>query len=105
LKRARTILLNDWESVETNQQVEVLDLVTSGEVARENLIEIGDVFSGKAVVRQEEGGIIYYKNNSGLGMQFAAAGAVIYDRMKDLPNNKEIPPEWLGAEAYSQGTG
>ena len=105
LKKAKTILINDWHSVDFNKQVELLDLIESGDISKDKVLEIGDVFSGKSKVRHKPDEIIYYKNNSGLGMQFAAAGAVIYERMKDLPNNREIPPEWLGAEAYSQGTG
>ncbi len=104
LKRASTILINDWDSVEFNNQIELLNLVESGDVMREKVIEIGDVFSRKVTIPKDPRAVMYYKNNSGLGMQFAAAGAVIYDRMKDLPNNKEIPSDWLGAEAYSQGS-
>jgi hypothetical protein len=42
---------------------------------RDQVHELGDVFTGKATVLQpprgQAGGIIYYKNNSGLAIRFA----------------------------------
>ena len=35
-------------------------------------------------------------------MQFAAAGAVIYNKIKDQKSNKEVPREWLASEEYAQ---
>ena len=104
LQSAETILINDWHSVEENEQIELTDLVFSDKVPRNRVIEIGDLFAQKRRVRQKKTEIVYYKNNSGLGIQFAAAGAVIYNKVKHLDNRKKIPPDWLGAEAYSQGT-
>ena len=101
---AETILVNDWFSAEENEQVELTDLVFSGKVSRDKVVEIGDVFNQKRRVRQKKTGILYYKNNSGLGIQFAAAGAVIYSKVKNLDDRKVIPSEWLRGEAYPQGT-
>jgi hypothetical protein len=56
----------------------------------------------RKTVKQQDGKIIYYKNNTGLGMQFAAAGAVVYRKMKDMDTNRTIPREWLASEKYSQ---
>ena len=35
-------------------------------------------------------------------MQFAAAGAVIYNKIKDHNTNQEVPREWLASEEYAQ---
>ncbi len=32
-------------------------------------------------VKQTRDNIIYYKNNTGLAIQFAACGAILYDKM------------------------
>jgi len=51
-------------------------------------------------------GIIYYKNNSGLAIQFAAAGGILYRKAMQEGSNKTIPTEWLGsnlAEYYNAG--
>ena len=66
------------------------------------MVELGEVLTGRADVRQTGDNLVYFKNNTGLGMQFAAAGAVIYDKIKDRNTNKEVPREWLAAEEYAQ---
>jgi alanine dehydrogenase len=100
--RASEIVVNDWDSVVANNQTELLDRIEDGAVLRENVYDLGDVLAGKATVKQRDGAIVYYKNNTGLGMQFAAAGAVIYRKMEKEGTNRTIPREWLAAEKYSQ---
>ena len=100
--RASAIVVNDWKSVESNGQIELLEPIEKGLVARNDVHELGALFAGQASVRQEAGKIVYYKNNTGLGMQFAAAGAVVYNKMKGLDSNRVIPREWLAGEKYAQ---
>ncbi len=49
-------------------------------------------------VRSGGEGIVYYKNNSGLAIQFAAAGRIVYDRVMAEGTNRKIPTEWLGTD-------
>jgi ornithine cyclodeaminase/alanine dehydrogenase-like protein (mu-crystallin family) len=49
--------------------------IAKGLVQRENVHERGDIVAGKAALRRDPGGIVFYKNNTGLAMQFAACGA------------------------------
>lgn len=100
--RATDIVVNDWASVESNGQTELLDPIEKGLVDRSRIYELGDILAGKTTLRQTADNLVYFKNNTGLGMQFAAAGAVIYNKVKDLHSNKEVPREWLAAEEYSQ---
>ena len=110
-RRAHTIIVNDWESVVDNDQNELLDPIEAGNVARESVLELGDVFAGKqAVLQPPRGaatqGVIYYKNNSGLAIQFAAAGAILNERVRNAGGNKAIPKEWLGSDLspyYAKG--
>jgi alanine dehydrogenase len=100
--RATDIVINDWPSVESNGQVELLDPIEKGLVDRARVFELGDLIAGNVDVRQTDDNLVFYKNNTGLGMQFAAAGAVLYHKMKDQKSNKEIPREWLASEEYAQ---
>ena len=100
--RASDIVVNDWASVESNGQVELLDPIAKGLVDRACVVELGDVLRGDAPVRQSDDNLVFYKNNTGLGMQFAAAGAVVYQKIKNENSNKVIPREWLAAEKYAQ---
>lgn len=102
-ERASSVIVNDWESVVENKQTELLDLIADGTVARDKVHELGDLLIGKATVVQPPRGapatgIIYYKNNSGLAVQFAAAGGLIYQKALTQGVNKSIPSEWLGSD-------
>jgi ornithine cyclodeaminase/alanine dehydrogenase-like protein (mu-crystallin family) len=92
-----------------NDQSELLDPIKDGVIGREQVHELGDLIRGKVRARQphRQGsgqGIIYYKNNSGLAIQFAAAGGIIYRKALAQGSNKTIPTEWLGSDlsAYYQ---
>jgi ornithine cyclodeaminase/alanine dehydrogenase-like protein (mu-crystallin family) len=99
--RAEKIVVNTWESVVANQQVELLDPIAKGIVKREDVVEIGDVVSGGVSVRQTRDNIIYYKNNTGLAIQFAACGAILYEKMLKEGTNRVIPAEWFASEKYT----
>jgi alanine dehydrogenase len=99
---ASDIVVNDWASVESNGQVELLDPIAKGLVDRTRVFELGDVLAGTVKVRQSSDNLVFFKNNTGLGMQFAAAGAVVYHKIKDRNSNKVVPREWLAAEKYAQ---
>ncbi len=102
-ERATDIIVNDWESVVDNRQTELLDPIEEGVVDRERVHELGDLLTGKASVKQPERGapakgVIYFKNNSGLAIQFAAAGGILYKKSIAEGSNKVIPTEWLGSD-------
>jgi ornithine cyclodeaminase/alanine dehydrogenase-like protein (mu-crystallin family) len=102
-ERATDVVVNDWESVVDNDQTELLDPIREGVIAQERVHELGDIITGKVSVRQPErgsgaSGIIYFKNNSGLAIQFAAAGGLVHRKAVAEGNNKTIPTEWLGSD-------
>jgi alanine dehydrogenase len=99
--KAEKIVVNTWESVVANKQIELLDPIEKGIVKRENVHELGDVVCGKAHVKQTRDNIIYYKNNTGLAIQFAACGAILYEKMMKEGTNRIIPAEWFASEKYT----
>jgi alanine dehydrogenase len=108
-ERATTVIVNDWESVIENDQTELLDPIRDGIIGRDHVHELGNLVLGKVRVSQPPRhgsgtGVIYYKNNSGLAIQFAAAGAIIYRKALAEGSNKTIPTELLGSDlsAYYQ---
>jgi alanine dehydrogenase len=101
-ERASAIIINDWESVVDNDQTELLDPLAQGLIRKEQIHELGDLLTGKTRLAPPAGpaaqGIVYYKNNSGLAIQFAAAGGILYRKAIAEGNNKTIPTEWLGSD-------
>jgi alanine dehydrogenase len=105
-ERANAVIVNDWESVVDNDQTELLDPIKDGVIRQDQVYELGALFNGKAALKLPprgagEPGIIYYKNNSGLAIQFAAAGGILYKKAMAQGNNKTIPTEWLGSDLSS----
>lgn len=103
IERAGAVIVNDWESVTKNNQVELLDPIEEGVLDRSQVVELGALFNGsrslaEAATAGPEGNIVYYKNNSGLAIQFAAAGGVIYRKALAEGNCREIPTELLGSD-------
>jgi alanine dehydrogenase len=102
-ERAQCVIINDWESVVDNDQTELLGPIKDGIIGRDRVHELGDLLNGKVSVKQTarsdaQKGIVYYKNNSGLAIQFAAAGGVVYRKAMAEGSNKVIPTEWLGSD-------
>jgi len=95
--RASDIIINDWASVEANRQVELSVPLTKGLVKRENVHELGDIVASKATLRRDPGGIVFYKNNTGLAMQFAACGAILHRKLLAEGTNRTIPTEWFAS--------
>jgi ornithine cyclodeaminase/alanine dehydrogenase-like protein (mu-crystallin family) len=102
-ERANAVIVNDWESVVDNDQTELLDPIKEGVIRQDQVHELGDLLIGKAQLAQPargdaSKGVIYFKNNSGLAIQFAAAGGILYKKAITRANNKTIPTEWLGSD-------
>lgn len=102
--RADDIVINDWDSVHANRQVELLEPMEKGMVDEARVHTLADLLAGKADVRSAPDNIVYYKNNTGLALQFAAAGAIIYKKLSAEGTNRVIPRDWLAAEKYAESS-
>jgi len=98
--RAREIIINDWDSVIVNRQVELLEPIEKGLVQRENVHTLGDIVACKSKLSGARDAIVYYKNNTGLAMQFAACGAILYHKLMAEGTNRVIPRDWLASGQY-----
>jgi alanine dehydrogenase len=98
--RARDIIINDWGSVTANRQVELLEPIEKGLVRRENVHTLGDIVAGRSRLAGGRDAIVYYKNNTGLAMQFAACGAILYRKLMAEGTSRVIPREWFASRQY-----
>ncbi len=57
--------------------------------------ELTDIVAGKAPGRTADEEITAFVNNIGLGIQFAALGALAYRRARERRVGREIPTEWF----------
>ena len=98
MTRSDLIVLNSKETAKTNQQRELLDLIEGGKFGWDKVCEMGQLITREHPGRTSEQQIIYYKSNTGVGIQFAAAGAAIYEDCKKRGLGRELPTEWFGAD-------
>jgi alanine dehydrogenase len=96
--RSDFIVLNNKETAIINQQRELLDLIEGGKFGWEKVCEMGQVLIGDHPGRKNDQQLIYYKSNTGVGIQFAATGALIYEECKKRGLGRELPSEWFGAD-------
>jgi ornithine cyclodeaminase/alanine dehydrogenase-like protein (mu-crystallin family) len=98
--RARHIVINDWDSVGANRQVELTGPIEKGLVRREDVHALGDIVAAKVKLSRKPDDIVFYKNNTGLAMQFAACGAILHRKLLAEGTHRTIPSEWFASGKY-----
>ena len=91
--RARSILVNTRVQVEQDRQGNLHTMIEDGRLRWEQLHEVGEVVTGKAKPRQSPDDITLFKNNTGMGIQFAASARLLYDEARRQGVGTELPPE------------
>ncbi len=100
-KRSNRIILTSIDTALSNNQVELLNLIDEKSVSWDQISELGKVLSGASIGRSSSDDLIYYKNNCGVGIQFAAVGALIHSACANGGYGTEIPTELFGADITS----
>src|SRR6202008_936465 len=80
--RSDQIVINSRATALNNNQRELLDLIDDGRIGWDKVSELGDVLAGKRPARTSRDQLLYFKPNTGVGIQFAAAGAIVYEACK-----------------------
>jgi alanine dehydrogenase len=70
-------------------------LTGAGHGPRRLFPSFNDLASGRAPGRQSRDDITLYLNSGNQGLQFAAVGAAVYHRCKELGLGREVPTEWF----------
>ena len=74
-----------------DKQAEFHDRLERGIVKAEDLHELGDLLNGKCSGRKNNKEITFFKNNTGMGIQFAATARKMYDKAKEKGLGTELP--------------
>ena len=67
----------------------------SGDQSWEGYPDLAEVVGGGVPGRRDPQAITCFVNNIGLGVQFAAAGAVLYRRARELGLGRDLPADWF----------
>jgi ornithine cyclodeaminase/alanine dehydrogenase-like protein (mu-crystallin family) len=93
VRRSSLVVVNLKEQVEIDQQPELMSPIRKGYLRWEDIHELGELVTGKIVGRRRASEITHHNNNVGMGIQFAAAGAVIYEKARKEGRGTELPLE------------
>ncbi|MGH7782420.1 MAG: ornithine cyclodeaminase family protein [Candidatus Binatia bacterium] len=66
-----------------------------------NKPELSEIMAGKANSRSSDSEVTCMLNHLGLGLQFSAAAARIYQLAKEKNLGRELPPEWFAQHEHS----
>jgi ornithine cyclodeaminase/alanine dehydrogenase-like protein (mu-crystallin family) len=62
--------------------------------------DLGDLLVGGAPTRREASEITCFANNVGTGLQFAAAGAAVLARAREMKIGTELPDHWFSEDVH-----
>ena len=95
LQRSRAIFVNSKLQIRLDEQATLFDSLKK-EIKRADVVyELGDLVTGNVPGRTNEDEIITYHNNCGMGIQFAAVGAIAYRQAVAAKAGRQVPAEWF----------
>ena len=103
--KASLIVVGYKPQIFIDKQAEFHDRLARGIVKADDLHELGELLTGKCRGRTDEKEITLFKNNTGMGIQFAATARKMYEKAKEKGIGTELPLDLFmtrrGDKAYS----
>jgi alanine dehydrogenase len=95
IRRADLYVVHSKEVAQNDQSPDVWEAAQKGIVAWEQIHELQDLVGGKVAGRTRSDQTTLFNNNTGAGTQFAAVGAAVLKRARELGLGRELPTEWF----------
>ena len=105
IRRAGLIVVGFKQQIFLDRQAEFAERLERGMVKPEDLHELGELLTGKCRSRRDDREITLFKNNTGMGIQFAATARKVYEKARQKGLGTELPLELFmtrrGDKTYS----
>jgi alanine dehydrogenase len=95
IARADLYIVHSKEVARLDQSPDIWEVAQKGIKPWDSIHEIQDLLAGKVPGRTAPGQITVFNNNTGAGTQFAALGAAVVKRAKEMGLGRELPTEWF----------
>jgi len=95
LRRAAIVVAHSKETAQSQRSGDLWCPVEAGILRWEDIHDLCDVVAGKTPRRARDADITLFKNNSGIGLQFAAVAPKVYELARDRGIGRELPTEWF----------
>ncbi|MSP37287.1 MAG: ornithine cyclodeaminase family protein [Deltaproteobacteria bacterium] len=89
--RSNLIVVGYKPQIFLDKQAEFHDRLERGIVKPEDLHELGELLNGNCRGRQDDREITFFKNNTGMGIQFAATARKMYEKAREKGIGAELP--------------
>lgn len=93
IERSDKIVVGFKEQIFLDKQAELYPRLQRGLIKEEDLHELGELLTGQCRGRENDKEIILFKNNTGMGIQFAATARVMYEAARKKGIGTELPSE------------
>jgi len=93
VERADVVIVNSREQIRIDRQPTLLPLIESGRLAWDEIGELAEVVAGGGPSRTAAEQITFHHNNTGMGIQFAALGALALGRARDAGLGTQLDGE------------
>lgn len=94
-RRAALVVAHTKEGALRQPQGDLWEAVEAGFLRWENIPELCELVSGQHAGRANASDITVFKNNVGMGLQFAAVAPRIYELARAAGIGRELPAEWF----------
>jgi ornithine cyclodeaminase/alanine dehydrogenase-like protein (mu-crystallin family) len=105
IRRAGLIVVGYKPQIFIDRQAEFAERIDRGLVKAGDLHELGELLTGKCRGRKDDKEITLFKNNTGMGIQFAATARKVYEKACQKGIGTELPLELFmtrrGGKTYS----
>ena len=91
VRRANVIVTSLKEQIQVDRQPKLLWAIEEGLLTWEQIHDLGEVVAGRAPGRISREQITLHDNNTGMGIQFAALGALVLDRARQQRLGTVLP--------------
>ncbi|MGH7871685.1 MAG: ornithine cyclodeaminase family protein [Candidatus Binatia bacterium] len=91
IMKANLIVVGYKPQIFLDKQAEFHDRLERGLVKAEDLHELGELLNGQCRGRKDDQEITFFKNNTGMGIQFAATARKMYEKAKEKGIGAELP--------------
>lgn len=95
IRRADLYVVHSKEVARNDRSPDIWEAAEGGIVDWDAIHEIQDVLVGRVPGRTAPGQITLFNNNTGAGTQFAAVGAAVLEKARELGLGRELPTEWF----------
>lgn len=95
LRRAAVVVAHSKEAARAQKHGDLWQPVQSGILQWEDIFDLSEVLVGTAPGRARREDITLFKNNVGMGLQFAAVAPHIYERARAAGTGRELPASWF----------